>query len=84
MTPAMFENALIEEKVKGLHQVTMMIFDECHHAHSDNVYNKIMGRYVDTKIRLQRGDPDIPLRLPQVKRLFGSVSFSILVSQTSS
>ena len=69
MTPEIFQNALIEEKVKGLHQVTMMIFDECHHTHSNNIYNKIMGRYVDSKIRLQRGDPDISPRLPQVKKV---------------
>ena len=68
MTPAIFENALIEGKVKGLHQVTLMIFDECHHTHSDNMYNRIMGRYVDRKIKLQRGDHDIDPHLPQVKR----------------
>ena len=68
MTPAIFENALIEEKVKGLHQVTLLIFDECHHTHSDNIYNKIMGRYVDSKVRLQRGDLNLPTHLPQVKR----------------
>ena len=68
MTPAIFENALIEGKVMGLHQVTLMIFDECHHTHSDNMYNRIMGRYVDRKIKLQRGDHDIPPHLSQVKR----------------
>ena len=47
MTPAIFENALIEGKVKGLHQVTLMIFDECHHTHSDNIYNKIMENQQD-------------------------------------
>ena len=58
--------ALKDERVKGLHLVTMMIFDECHHTHGENIYNKIMGRYVDCKIRLQRGDQDITPRLPQV------------------
>ena len=78
MTPAIFENALIEGKVKGLHQVTLMIFDECHHTHSDNIYNKIMGRYVDRKIKLQRGDHDIPRHLPQVKRALRNLIFGFV------
>ena len=58
--------ALRNGKIKGLHLVTMMIFDECHHTHGENIYNKIMGKYVDNNIRLQRGELDIPPHLPQV------------------
>ena len=66
LTPAIFHMALRDGRIKGLHLVTMMIFDECHHTHGENIYNKIMGRYVDNKIRPQRGELDIRPRPPQV------------------
>ena len=66
LTPAIFHMALKYGRIEGLHLVTMMIFDECHHTHGENIYNKIMGRYVDNKVLLQRGALNIPPRLPQV------------------
>lgn len=30
---------------------TLLVIDECHHTHKDAVYNKIMGRYVEKKLR---------------------------------
>ena len=67
LTPAIFHTALRDPKrIQGLHLVTMMIFDECHHTHGENIYNKIMGRYINHKVLLQRGELNIPPRLPQV------------------
>ena len=68
MTPAMFYMGLKSGRLEGLHQVTLMVFDECHHASGGNNYNLLMGQYVDHKVKLQRGDNDIPRHLPQVTK----------------
>ena len=51
----------------GLSDITMLIFDECHHANKDHAYNKVMERYLAVKMQpSKRG-----CRLPQVKSRAG-------------
>lgn len=38
---------------------TLLIIDECHHTHKEGVYNKIMMRYVNMKMKGQRNLPQI-------------------------
>ncbi|XP_035253022.1 probable ATP-dependent RNA helicase DHX58 [Anguilla anguilla] len=51
-TAQILENSLRsteEDKHVELTDFTLLIIDECHHTHKDNVYNKIMQRYVQAK-----------------------------------
>ena len=74
MTPAMFYLALRAGRIEGLNQVSLMILDECHHTCSDNMYNKLMGHYVDHKVNLARGDklPEIRTQVSSLKRISSS------------
>ncbi|XP_030649474.1 ATP-dependent RNA helicase DHX58 [Chanos chanos] len=68
-TAQILENALIsneEEKHVELTDFTLLIIDECHHTHKDGVYNKIMARYVESRLR----NPET--RLPQILGLTAS------------
>ncbi|XP_066498199.1 probable ATP-dependent RNA helicase DHX58 [Hoplias malabaricus] len=61
-TAQILENALTnteEDKHVELTDFTLLIIDECHHTHKDNVYNKIMARYVKSKIKGEKNLPQI-------------------------
>ncbi|XP_062874971.1 probable ATP-dependent RNA helicase DHX58 isoform X2 [Trichomycterus rosablanca] len=61
-TAQILENALIskeESKKVELTDFTLLIIDECHHTHKEGVYNKIMARYVNMKMKGQRNLPQI-------------------------
>ncbi|XP_072549057.1 ATP-dependent RNA helicase DHX58 [Salminus brasiliensis] len=61
-TAQILENGLInteEDKHVELTDFTLLIIDECHHTHKDGVYNKIMARYVKSKIEGLRNLPQI-------------------------
>ncbi|KAK2916197.1 hypothetical protein Q8A67_000571 [Cirrhinus molitorella] len=61
-TAQILENALInteEEKHVELTDFTLLVIDECHHAQKESVYNKIMGRYVEKKVRKEGNLPQI-------------------------
>ncbi|XP_051571534.1 probable ATP-dependent RNA helicase DHX58 [Myxocyprinus asiaticus] len=61
-TAQILENALTnmeEDKHVELTDFTLLVIDECHHTHKDNVYNKIMGRYVEMKVRKENNLPQI-------------------------
>uniref|UniRef100_A0AAY4CWN9 RNA helicase n=1 Tax=Denticeps clupeoides TaxID=299321 RepID=A0AAY4CWN9_9TELE len=61
-TAQILENALVsteEEKHVELTDFTLLIIDECHHTHKEGVYNKIMARYVEKKLRREEGLPQI-------------------------
>ncbi|XP_026063869.1 ATP-dependent RNA helicase DHX58 [Carassius auratus] len=61
-TAQILENALInmeEEKHVELTDFTLLIIDECHHTQKESVYNKIMGRYVEKKVRKEGKLPQI-------------------------
>ncbi|KAJ7992343.1 hypothetical protein DPEC_G00277540 [Dallia pectoralis] len=67
-TAQILENALAnleEGKHVELTDFSLMIFDECHHTHKEGVYNKIMQRYVEKKLKGER-------RLPQILGLTAS------------
>ncbi|XP_039543155.1 probable ATP-dependent RNA helicase DHX58 isoform X2 [Pimephales promelas] len=67
-TAQILENALNsteEEKHVDLTDFTLLVIDECHHTQKENVYNKIMGRYVEKKVRKEG-------KLPQVLGLTAS------------
>lgn len=42
-----------------LTEITLLIIDECHHTNKDAVYNKIMGHYVEKKLRGEGPLPQI-------------------------
>ncbi|XP_026888819.1 probable ATP-dependent RNA helicase DHX58 [Electrophorus electricus] len=53
-TAQILENALInteEDKHVELTDFTLLIIDECHHTHKSSMYNKIMARYVEMKLK---------------------------------
>uniref|UniRef100_A0A8C1HN98 RNA helicase n=1 Tax=Cyprinus carpio carpio TaxID=630221 RepID=A0A8C1HN98_CYPCA len=61
-TAQILENALInteEEKHVELTDFTLLVIDECHHTQKESVYNKIMGRYVEKKLRKEGNLPQI-------------------------
>uniref|UniRef100_A0A9J7ZDT0 RNA helicase n=1 Tax=Cyprinus carpio carpio TaxID=630221 RepID=A0A9J7ZDT0_CYPCA len=61
-TAQILENALInmeEEKHVELTDFTLLVIDECHHTQKESVYNKIMGRYVEKKVRKEGNLPQI-------------------------
>uniref|UniRef100_UPI003AAF394D ATP-dependent RNA helicase DHX58 n=1 Tax=Centroberyx gerrardi TaxID=166262 RepID=UPI003AAF394D len=61
-TAQILENALInteQNKHVELSDITLLIIDECHHTHKEAVYNKIMRRYVEKKLRGERPLPQI-------------------------
>ncbi|XP_019949839.1 ATP-dependent RNA helicase DHX58 [Paralichthys olivaceus] len=54
-----------ETKHVELSDITLLIFDECHHTHKGGVYNQIMKCYVEKKLKGER-------RLPQILGLTAS------------
>lgn len=42
-----------------LTDITLLIIDECHHTNKESVYNKVMGRYVEKKLKGERPLPQI-------------------------
>ncbi|XP_066422978.1 ATP-dependent RNA helicase DHX58 isoform X2 [Molothrus aeneus] len=59
-TAQILQNALVstEEDVHvELTDFSLLVIDECHHTHKDAVYNKIMLRYLQRKLR---GEQDLP------------------------
>lgn len=67
MTAQILVNALKSE-VKGerveLKDISLLLFDECHHAHKEHPYNSIMEKYL--ALKAQAGHQH---RLPQVWRI---------------
>ncbi|TRY59831.1 hypothetical protein DNTS_035253 [Danionella cerebrum] len=61
-TAQILENALNnmdEDKHVELTDFTLVVIDECHHTHKENVYNKIMARYLKKKLRKEGKLPQI-------------------------
>ncbi|KAG7492292.1 hypothetical protein MATL_G00012880 [Megalops atlanticus] len=61
-TAQILENALRsteEDKHVKLTDFSLLIIDECHHTHKESVYNKIMERYVESKLQGERGLPQV-------------------------
>ncbi|XP_076000381.1 ATP-dependent RNA helicase DHX58 [Genypterus blacodes] len=67
-TAQILHNALMNEE-EGKHvelsDITLLIIDECHHAHKEHPYNQIMRIYVEKKLRGEK-------RLPQILGLTAS------------
>nr|XP_021324793.1 probable ATP-dependent RNA helicase DHX58 isoform X2 [Danio rerio] len=67
-TAQILENALNnmdEDKHVEITDFTLLVIDECHHTNKESVYNKIMWRYVEKKVRKEG-------RLPQILGLTAS------------
>ncbi|XP_051987281.1 ATP-dependent RNA helicase DHX58-like isoform X1 [Xyrauchen texanus] len=61
-TAQILENSLAsmeEDKHVELTDFTLLVIDECHHTHKDNVYNKIMSRFVEIKLKKERNLPQV-------------------------
>lgn len=61
-TAQILENALInqeENKHVELSDITLLIIDECHHTQKEAVYNQIMRRYVEKKLKGEKPLPQI-------------------------
>lgn len=48
-----------DSKHVELSDITLLIIDECHHTHKEGVYNKVMGCYVERKMKGERKLPQI-------------------------
>ncbi|XP_010738101.3 ATP-dependent RNA helicase DHX58 [Larimichthys crocea] len=48
-----------ESKHVELSDITLLIIDECHHTNKDSVYNKVMGCYVEKKLKGEGPLPQI-------------------------
>ncbi|XP_070703643.1 ATP-dependent RNA helicase DHX58 [Pempheris klunzingeri] len=48
-----------EHKHVELSDITLLIIDECHHTNKDSVYNKVMGCYVEKKLKGERPLPQV-------------------------
>ncbi|XP_044038487.1 probable ATP-dependent RNA helicase DHX58 [Siniperca chuatsi] len=48
-----------ETKHVELSDITLLIIDECHHTHKDSVYNKVMGCYLEKKLKGEQPLPQI-------------------------
>lgn len=66
LTAQILVNALRDGRM-SLHDVSMLIFDECHHTHGEHPYNKTMEYFMT--LRLQ---PGLNKRLPQVSKVLPS------------
>ncbi|NWT20158.1 DHX58 helicase, partial [Vireo altiloquus] len=60
-TAQILQNALVSTEedmhVELTADFSLLVIDECHHTHKDAVYNKIMLRYLQRKLR---GEQDLP------------------------
>uniref|UniRef100_A0A671XW95 RNA helicase n=1 Tax=Sparus aurata TaxID=8175 RepID=A0A671XW95_SPAAU len=48
-----------ENKHVEFSDITLLIIDECHHTHKESVYNKVMGCYVEKKLKKEGPLPQI-------------------------
>ncbi|XP_052100653.1 antiviral innate immune response receptor RIG-I-like isoform X2 [Mytilus californianus] len=60
VTAQLLVNALIEQDVT-IDDFTLMVFDECHHAHANHSYNRIMQAYMDQKIKHEAERNKLPM-----------------------
>ena len=60
VTAQVLLDALVRGEVSSISRFSLIIFDECHHTHTNHPFNKIMGLYMDLKFGRQE-------QLPQVK-----------------
>ncbi|XP_050183409.1 ATP-dependent RNA helicase DHX58 [Myiozetetes cayanensis] len=61
-TAQILQNALVsteEDMQVDLTDFSLLVIDECHHTHKDSVYNKIMLRYLQGKLRGQQNLPQV-------------------------
>uniref|UniRef100_S4RSA6 RNA helicase n=1 Tax=Petromyzon marinus TaxID=7757 RepID=S4RSA6_PETMA len=67
-TAQILENSLcnLDNEVLDIGVFTLLIIDECHHIQKEAVYNKIMYRYLEDKLKRQKKN------LPQILRLTAS------------
>ncbi|XP_037666117.1 probable ATP-dependent RNA helicase DHX58 isoform X1 [Choloepus didactylus] len=48
-----------EEEHVELNTFSLLVVDECHHTHKDTVYNSILNRYLELKLRRARPLPQV-------------------------
>ncbi|XP_070212563.1 antiviral innate immune response receptor RIG-I-like [Littorina saxatilis] len=75
MTAQILLNALEQKEIDGIHEFSLVVFDECHHTQLKHTYNRIMHHYMALKFQGKDGSADVRVpRLPvQVVGLTASV-----------
>lgn len=68
-------NSKYKEERFELKDISLLLFDECHHAHKEHPYNKIMERYLALK-----SQPGYQHCLPQVSHNACPLTVKALIS----
>jgi endoribonuclease Dicer len=70
VTAQILVNSMRDNDIK-IEDFTLMVFDECHHAHANHSYTQIMDKYMDLKL-----DENIDRqKLPMVNNIFFIFNF---------
>ncbi|XP_052763807.1 antiviral innate immune response receptor RIG-I-like isoform X3 [Mya arenaria] len=60
VTAQILVNALKPGKIESLKEFSLIVFDECHHSKKQHMYNEIMSKYLDLKIKCDLSGSDLP------------------------
>ncbi|XP_052772382.1 ATP-dependent RNA helicase DHX58-like [Mya arenaria] len=60
VTAQILLNALRAKKIESVKEFSLIVFDECHHSNKQHMYNEIMSRYLDLKLREKIESSELP------------------------
>ncbi|WAR30873.1 DDX58-like protein [Mya arenaria] len=60
VTAQIFLNALRAKKIESVGDFSLIVVDECHHSNKQHMYNEIMSRYIDLKLRENVDSSQLP------------------------
>ncbi|WAR17401.1 DDX58-like protein [Mya arenaria] len=60
VTAQILVNALKAGKIESLQEFSLIVFDECHHSKKQHMYNELMSKYLDLKIKCDLSGSDLP------------------------
>ncbi|XP_052772384.1 ATP-dependent RNA helicase DHX58-like isoform X2 [Mya arenaria] len=60
VTAQLFLNALKAKNIESVREFSLIVFDECHHSNKQHMYNEIMSRYLDLKLREKVESSELP------------------------
>lgn len=79
LTAQILLNALVKNNLK-ISDITLLIFDECHHTNKDHAYNKIMQNYMARKYLAANEERKLPQVSDGVSRSSCSIIWCIFLS----